>query len=368
MKTLLKAKAMDESGLLNDQNLKSIVLWMPNWIGDVVLTLPALQSLRRAYPKIHITVVVKPPSNELLLGHPAVSKVISLPSDSESTIWKRIKFALNLKKYQFDLGVVFPNSFESAFLLSLTGAKHRLGYSTDGRSIFLTCPIFINTYLKKSQYRVEYFFKIFSPLGLDAPDPIFCPAVKQEDDISIREALLNMEIGENEEFITIHPGTSKVERSWHAERFGVLCQKIFKKDKKKMVLLGTQSEKELLIRIKSCCPPGEIKVAPAMNLRVLAGLIKKSQLFIGNDSGVMHLAAMVGTPVVGIFGPGHPNTTGPFMAPEKQEILTKKYSCSPCRQRFFRECKPSPHNKPYCLEDITVEDVYEAIHRLLQRL
>jgi len=83
---------------------------------------------------------------------------------------------------------------------------------------------------------------------------------------------------------------------------------------------------------------------------------------------VMHLAAMVGTPVIGIFGPGHPNTTGPFMAAEKYEILTQKYSCSPCRQRFFKECKPSPHNKPYCLEDITVKDVYEAIHRLLKRV
>ena len=219
---------MDESGPLNDQNLNSIVLWMPNWNGDVVLTFPALQSLRRAYPNIHITAVVKPPSNELLLGHPAISKVVPLPSDAESTIWKRIKFALNLKKYKFDLGVVFPNSFESAFLLSLTGTKHRLGYSTDGRGIFLTCPISTTKYLKKNQYRVDYFFKILSPLKLALPDTIFSPVVRQEGDISIREALLNMEIDEDEEFITIHPGTSKVERSWHAERFGLLCQKILK--------------------------------------------------------------------------------------------------------------------------------------------
>jgi len=341
---------------------------MPNWIGDVVLTLPALQSLRRAYPKTHITAVVKSPSDELLIGHPSVNTVIALPLVSNFDIWKRIKFALSLKKYQFDVGVVFPNSFESAFLLGLTGAKHRLGYNTDGRGIFLTSPISTTTYLKKSQYRVDYFFKILSPLRLDIPDPIFSPVDRQEGDISIREVLLNMEIGENEEFITIHPGTSKVERSWHAERFGVLCQKIFKKYKNKMVLLGTQSEKELLNRIKSYCPPEEIKVAPAMNLRVLAGLIKKSQLFIGNDSGVMHLAAMVGAPVVGIFGPGHPNTTGPFMEPEKCEILTLNYSCSPCRQRFFKECEPSAHNKPNCLEDITVESVYDAIGRLLKRV
>ena len=359
---------MNESGPLYDQDLKSILLLMPNWIGDVVLTLPALQSLRRAYPKTHITAIVKSPSDELLLGHPAFNTIIALPSGSKSGFWKRIKFALSLKKYQFDLGVVLPNSFESAFLLSLTGAKHRLGYNTDGRAIFLTYPITTTTYLKKSQYRVDYFFKIFSPLKLDFPDTKLSSVFRQEGDISIRQTLLDIKIDENEKFITVHPGTSKIERSWHAERFGILCQKIYKEDKKKIVLLGTQSEKELLNKIKNYCPSEEVKIAPVMNLKVLAGLIKKSQLFIGNDSGVMHLAAMVGTPVVGIFGPGHPNTTGPFMAPAKYEILTQNYSCSPCRQRFFKECKPSPNNKPYCLEDITINNVYEAIHRLLKRV
>ena len=93
---------MDDSRPLYDQDLKNILLWMPNWIGDVVLTLPALQSLRRAYPKTHITAVVKSPADELLLGHPVFNTVIPLPSESESGFWKRIKLALSLKKYQFD--------------------------------------------------------------------------------------------------------------------------------------------------------------------------------------------------------------------------------------------------------------------------
>lgn len=359
---------MDESKPLHDQDINSIVLWMPNWIGDVILTLPSLQSLRRAYPKARITAVVRPPSNELLLGHPAINTVLSLPSGPESGFWKRVKFARSLKKYQFDVGIVFPNSFGSAFLLSLTGAKCRLGYNTDGRDIFLTHPIFTTTHLKKSQYRVEYYFKIFSPLRMDIPDTVFSPVVKQEGDLSVREALLNIGLDEDEEFITLHPGTSKVERSWHVERFGILCQKIFKADGKKLVLLGTKSEEKMLNRIQDYCPPGKVKITPQMNLRVLAGVLKKSRIFIGNDSGMMHLAAMVGTPIVGIFGPGNPKTTGPYMDAEYCEILTQNYSCSPCRQRFFKECKPSPHNKPYCLEDITVKNVHDAIHRLLKRV
>jgi heptosyltransferase II len=368
MGILVKVKIMDESRTLYELEIQSIVLWMPNWIGDVVLALPVLQSLRRAYPTARITAVVKPPSDELLLGHPAITTVLPLPSGSNSGNWARIKFARSLKKYQFDVGIVFPNSFVSAFLLSLTGAKHRLGYNTDGRDILLTHPIPTTDHLKKNQYRVEYFFKIFSPLKMDVPDTVFSSVVKQEGDMLIREVLLNMGLDEDEEFIALHPGTSKVERSWHAERFGILCQKIYKEDGKKIILLGTPSEEKLLNRIKSYCPPGKIKIIPAVNLRVLAGILKKSLLFIGNDSGMMHLANMVGTPIVAIFGPGNVGTTGPYTAPKNYEILTENYSCSPCRQRFFKECKPSPHKKPYCLEDITVKNVYEAIHRLLKRI
>ena len=148
----------------------------------------------------------------------------------------------------------------------------------------------------------------------------------------------------------------------------MLCQKLIKEDGKRIVLLGTEKESELLNRIKNLSPPEMIKIIPPVNLRVLTELLRKSQMFIGNDSGMMHLASMVGVPVLGIFGPGSPESTGPYMAHKKQEVVTKNFNCSPCRQKFFKECKPSPLNKPYCLEDITVRDVYEGVHRLLQRI
>lgn len=358
---------MDTARPLYSQEIHSFLLWMPNWIGDVVLTLPVIQSLRRAYPVARISVVAKSPSDELLMGHPSINTVFTLPSGSENGFWQKAKFARNLKKFHFDVGVVFPNSFGSAFLLSLTEVKCRLGYNTDAREILLTHPVKTTSRLKKAQYRVEYFFKILSSLKLDTPDREFAPLISQEGDATTREVLLDMGLDEDEEFLTLHPGTSKVERSWHAERFGILCQKLIKEDGKRVVLLGTEKELELMNRIRNSDQSKTIKIIPPVNLRVLTGFLKKSRLFIGNDSGLMHLAAMVGVPVLGIFGPGSPETTGPYMAMEKQEVVTKNFSCSPCKQRFFKECKPSPLNKPYCLEDITVKDVHEAVRRLLKR-
>lgn len=359
---------MDLTLPLHKQEIQSFLLWMPNWIGDVVLTLPVIQALRRAYPVARISVVARPPCDDLLLGHPAVDTVFTLPSASNDGFWQKVKFARSLNKFNFDVGVVFPNSFGSAFLLSQTGVKCRLGYNTDARDILLTHPVRTTAHLKKAQYRVEYFFKILSSLKLDTPDREFAPLNLQEGDATTRNVLLDMGLDINEEFLTLHPGTSKVERGWHAERFGFLCQKLIKEDNKRVVLLGTEKESELLSRIKNYGHSETIKIIPPVNLRVLASLLRKSQMFIGNDSGMMHLASMVGIPVLGIFGPGSPESTGPYMAMERQAVVTRNFPCSPCKQKFFKECKPSPLNKPYCLEDITVKDVHEAVRALLKRV
>ena len=353
---------------LHEKDLHNILVWMPNWIGDVVLAIPSLQSLRKKFPHSRISVVVKSPADELLSGHPAVDTVIPLSSRPKDGFFRAVRFAWNLRKYQFDLGVVLPNSLRSALLLLLTGAKNRLGYSTEGREIFLTHPLSMTSKLKRSEYRVDYFFKIFSLLQLDDPDRNFAPLNPVKTDRPVEEIFSHMDLQQGDTLIALHPGTSKPERSWHTDRFAILCQKLAKEHRVKIVLLGTDAEVELLKKIHRNCPPGVAYLLPAMNLRETAAVIKKSQLFIGNDSGMMHVAAMVNTPIVGIFGPGSPQTSGPYMDPERQELVTKNYLCSPCRQRFFKECKPSPHYKPYCLEDISVKDVSEAVERLMQRV
>jgi len=168
--------------------------------------------------------------------------------------------------------------------------------------------------------------------------------------------------------ITIHPGASKIERAWHAERFGILCQNLIKAYPVKIILLGTYEEKLLLEKISSFCSSENMMIVVKLDLAEITQLLKVSQLFIGNDSGLLHVASLAGTPVVGIFGPGQAATTGPFIDVKKQEIVTRNYSCSPCRQRFFEECEASLHDKPECLESISVKEVSEAIEKIVKRL
>ena len=168
--------------------------------------------------------------------------------------------------------------------------------------------------------------------------------------------------------ITVHPGASKIERAWHAERFGIFCQNLIKAYPVKVILLGTDEEKLLLEKISSFCSSGNMTIVVKLDLAEITQLLKVSQLFIGNDSGLLHVASLAGTPVVGIFGPGQAATTGPFIDVKKQETVTRNYSCSPCNQRFFEECEASLHHKPECLESISVKEVSEAIKKIVKRL
>lgn len=353
---------------LHEKDFHNILLWMPSWIGDVILVLPALSALRKKFPHSRITAVAKAPADQLLSLHPVVDTVMQVPSGSGKGFLSGMRFACKLRKYQFDLGIVFPNSFHSALLLSLSGAKNRLGYDTEGREIFLTHSVKVTSLAKRTEYRVDYFFNLLASLKLDPDERQFQPLKKNQEDQVVDEFLQKIGWRENQYLIALHPGTSKPQRGWHVERFGILCQKLAKEHSVKVVVLGQEKEAELLAQIRRFSPDQVVPLPGEMNLPEVAALLERSHLFIGNDSGMMHLASMMNTPVVGIFGPGNPLTSGPFMDPEKLEIVSKHFDCSPCRQKFFKECKPSPHNKPYCLEDISVKDVALAVERLLKKI
>ena len=353
---------------LHEKEFHHFLLWMPNWIGDVILVMPALSALRNRFPHSRITAVVKAPADQLLSAHPAVDTVMQIPSGPKNGFLARLRFVCKLRKYQFDLGIVFPNSIRSALLLFLSGAKNLLGYDTEGREIFLTHPVKVTSLSKKNEYRVDYFFNLLSSLKLNSEECRFQPLKKNHEVKVVDEFLTNTGWQENQFLIALHPGTSKPQRGWHVERFGILCQKLAKEYPVKIVVLGQEKEAELLAQIRRFSPDHVVPLPPKMGLLEVATLLEKCHFFIGNDSGMMHLASMVNTPVVGIFGPGSPLTSGPFMDSEKLEIVSKNFDCSPCRQKFFKECKPSPLNKPYCLEDVSVRDVAEAVERLLKKI
>jgi lipopolysaccharide heptosyltransferase II len=358
---------MDRPINLEEQDIRHILLWMPHWLGDVVFSLPTIQALRARLPHVRITAVAHPPAHEFLSHHPSIDSVIKIPYTQEDGFGSACRFARSLKKYQFDLAVLFPNSFRSAMMAWLSGAKTRIGYQTEGRGIFLTHPLAVQKD-SKSIHGMDYYSRIVSCLGINDVEKKFEPIISEEE-VAQQEALLAQQgIYPGDFKVAIQPGASKQEKRWHPERFGILCQKLIKERGAKILLLGSNAESELIEKIRRYCPREHSLVFTGQDMRVVLALLRNCQLLIANDSGLMNLGAMVGTPLVALFGPGSPKTSDPCIEPAKKEIVSKNFPCSPCRHNFFKDCKPSPHNKPFCIEDISVKDVSDAVDQLLERI
>ena len=358
---------MDHPVNLEEQNMCHVLFWMPHWLGDVVFSLPAIQALKARLPHVRITVVAHSPSHEFLSHHPSIDSVIKIPYTQKDGFTSAFQFAQSLRKYQFDMAILFPNSLRSAMLAWLSGAKIRIGYQTEGRGIFLTHPVIVQKD-SKSIHGVDYYSNILSCLGINDVEKKFEPIVSNEDVTQQEEMLAQQGIYPGDFKVAIQPGASKQEKRWHPERFGILCQKLIKERGAKILLLGSEAESELIDQVRKFCPREDSLTFTGMNLKEVLALLQNCQLLIANDSGLMNMAAMVGTPLVGIFGPGSPKTSDPCIEPAKKELVTKNLPCSPCRHNFFKECKPSPHNKPFCIEDISVKDVSDAVYRLLERI
>jgi lipopolysaccharide heptosyltransferase II len=358
---------MDDPINLEEQDIYHVLFWMPHWLGDVVFSLPVIQAVKSRLPHARITVVAHSPAHEFLSHHPSIDSVIKIPYTQEDGFKQSFQFARSLKKYQFDLAIVFPNSFRSAMMVWLTGAKIRVGYQTEGRGVFLTHPIPVEKD-SKSIHGMDYYSGVVSCLGIKDVEKKFDPIVSEEEVARQEELLAEQGIYPGDFKVAIQPGASKQEKRWHPERFGILCQKLIKEKGAKILLLGSDAEAELIEQVRKFCPREESLVFTGMNMRTVLALLRNCQLLVANDSGLMNLAAMVETPLVAIFGPGSPKTSDPCIEPAKKEIVTKNFPCSPCHHNFFKECKPSPHNKPFCIEDISVKDVSDAVYKLLERL
>jgi ADP-heptose:LPS heptosyltransferase len=151
----------------------------------------------------------------------------------------------------------------------------------------------------------------------------------------------------------IHPGASKMERAWHLERFAEIAGNL--KDAGFEVIFITGDR----------IPGFDFPVLVKPRLTEFAALLKECAVFIGNDSGPLHLAQQCGAKVVGIYGPGDPKITG-LRDVSQGETIFHFFPCSPCRQRFFTECSPSENGKPFCIETITTSEVWRAVEKILK--
>ncbi len=331
-----------------------------NWVGDTILTYPAVQKLKSLFPHCHLAMLVPGHLVDLWKTFPQVDEIIPFQKKRGiGSIWEDINLSQSLMERKFDLAVILPRSFRSALHIFLARIPIRVGYKGEGRSFFLTHGI-PRTKEVLEIHRIHYYEKLVESTGQSKESPSPRIFLREEDRKSVEEMLGSMGLLDGRLLIGMNPGaTYGLAKCWHPERFGELGKRISKKWKATVLLFGREEERpianEILVHLKE----GGIDLTGKTYLLQLAALLERCRILVTNDTGTMHVATAVETPVVALFGSTDPSTTGPWG--DGHVVIRKDVSCSPCSKRIC----PTDHR---CMELITVDEVEEAVDRKMKEL
>jgi len=330
-----------------------------NWVGDTVLSYPTVQQLKTLFPKSHLAVLIPSYLVDLWKTFPYVDEIIPFQKKGGiGSLWEDLNLSQSLKERNFDLAVILPRSFRSALHIYLARIPIRIGYRDEGRSLFLTHGI-RRTKEMLRVHRVYYYQKLLEPLGKieDPPSPqIF---LREEDRKWADQVLKDLEIPEGKPLIGMNPGaTYGLAKCWYPDRFGEVGKRLSEKWQTRVLLFGKEEERPIVYEILKHMGTKGIDLTGKTGLLQLAALMERCTLLVTNDTGTMHVATAVGTPVVAIFGSTPPLTTGPWG--DGHVVVKRDVSCSPCWKRIC----PTDHR---CMELITVDEIEEVVDKQLRR-
>jgi len=334
-------------------------------IGDVIHTLPSLAALRRCFPQAHISWVVEEAASDLLADHPMLDRVLvsrrkRLVRDLREgrDRWAALRdirgFVRALRDRPYDLVIDFHGLFKSAVLVFLSRGRRRLGYDSlqEGSGFFLNEKIPEDM----NKHAVDRYLDFPRHLGCDTSNPEFPIALQEAHFARVAELLAAFSIDTSRDFVAVSPVAYWETKLWDEAKFAAVCDRIARELGLPVVFTGESAEGPIE-RIRALMEQPSASVAGATTLRELAALYRQSAVLLTTDSGPMHLAAAVGTPVVALFGPTSPERTGPYGT--GHTIIRKGMDCSPC---FRKDCETLE-----CMKAIGINEVFEAVRERVER-
>jgi heptosyltransferase-2 len=337
-----------------------ILVRAPNWVGDAVMAIPALEAIRRAHATAEIAILARPGIADLYGDQPFADRILEYDISARHRGWLgRGTLVDELRREKFDLAVLLQNAFEAAWLAWRADIPERAGYARDGRGLLLTKRVRVPKEGDIPRHESHYYLELVRRAGWIESRGEITPIRLQVAESS-REAaeasLLRAGARSGAWRCAIAPGASYgAAKCWPPERFATLADRLTSECGADVILFGTPNEKEVASRICSSMKCSAISLVGKTSMRDLAALFSACSIFIGNDSGAMHVAAAAGLPVIGIFGPTDPEGTAPVTP--QFTLIREVVSCSPC---FLRKC-PVDHR---CMTRIDVDSVFVAAQRV----
>ncbi|MDD5558501.1 glycosyltransferase family 9 protein [Candidatus Methylomirabilis sp.] len=357
------------------EQVQRILIIKPSSIGDVVNALPFLSSLRRRYPDRYIAWLVEEEAAELLLGHPLLDRVIvsgrrrwgrevRTPFRESKMLREIAALIAELRQGRYDLIIDLQGLLKSALMVVCAGARFRVGLAgaREGSERVLTHVVPLPP---GPLHAVDRYLEAARFLGADPLSKAFVFPSRPDDGARAEALLAEAEVKPNALVVALNPQARWRTKLWEEERFARVGELLARQYGARILVIGSSSDLPLARRLASQMDPAPFVAAGRTDLKVLIALLRRIDLLVTVDSGPMHVAAALGTPLVALFGPTDPRLIGPYRGDLSAGqaggvVLRVPLPCSPCSKR---RCQIEADR--LCMRSISVEEVAEAASALL---
>lgn len=342
---------------LQQDSIKKILIRSVNWLGDAVMTTPALSVVREHFPQAEITILANEMVSELFAHHPGIDHVITFHRTGKHRgVAGRLRLAAELRSHRFELAIILPNSFDSAVVPWLAGIPARIGKCSDGRTLLLNGRYHAVKVIPP-RHEVDYYLDLLGHFGITGSRTPLRLFITADEENGATERLAKQGIQPDDFVIGINPGASYGSaKRWYPDRFAQAAHQLAEKWSAKVVIFGGPGEAAIAADIERCLEGKAVNVAGKTSVREMMALIKRCNFFITNDSGPMHVAAAFSVPLVAIFGSTDHTGTSPYS--DNSVVVRNEVECAPCK---LREC-PTDHR---CMTSVTAEAVVNAAEELI---
>ncbi len=337
---------------------KKILIRSTNWIGDAIMTTPAVRTIRRNFPNAEITLLALPWVADVFAACPHIDHIFIYDKQKKHQgLRGKLRLATDLRVARYDLAILLQNAFEAALITFLARIPVRAGYTTDGRGILLTDGVRKQPDIG-TKHQVHYYQEMLERLGLkrgeNALELFLDPTAVREAETLLEKALQGTEVP----IIGLNPGAAYgPAKRWPAKKYAELAGRLAATTGGLIVIFGTAADQKAAAEIAVSAGELVLDLTGKTSLSLALACIARCHVFVTNDSGLMHVAAALNTPLVAVFGSTDHIATGPFS--EQATIVRHPVKCSPCMKTHC----PKGHQQ--CMESVSVEEMEKATLELL---
>ncbi|WP_419656772.1 RfaF: ADP-heptose: LPS heptosyl transferase II [Desulfosarcina variabilis str. Montpellier] len=338
--------------------IKRLLIRSTNWIGDAIMTTPAVRAIRRNFPDAHISMLAKPWVAPVFAHSPHVDEIVNYDAGGRHAgAPGTLRLAKDLRTQRYDAAILLQNAIEAAIIAFLAGIPRRIGFDSDGRRLLLTHPV-RRTRAIRSIHQTGYYLKILEGAGLSTGSPDLELHLDPADIRRGGQLLAEFSVAPDRPIIGLNPSaTFGPAKQWFPERYAALGDRLNQDLDATILVFGGPGDRELGRSITAQMSAPAVDLSGRTSLGEAMALIGRCAAFVTNDSGLMHVAAALTTPLVAVFGSTNSTTTSPFS--HTSRIVRVPTPCSPCMQPVC------PLGHMDCMRQVTVDMVAAAVKDLL---